>query len=60
MSETQSYKTVTFSLRDLLSIEIALQDRLARLRAKAATGDLCAAQLVEQYEEALLKVEAAL
>lgn len=60
MSVTQDYKTVTFSLRELVSIEFALQERLAALRVRAANGDECAAELVETYESALAKVEAAL
>ena len=62
MSDTQSYKTVTFSLVDLVSIEFALQERIAHLEARIANGadfDGTISELLEHAQSALAAVETA-
>lgn len=60
MTVTQDYKTVTLSLRELVCIEFALQERHARLQAQASNGDQYAADLIDTTVAALAKIEAAL
>jgi len=60
MSDTQSYKVVTFSLSDLCAIEFALQERIARLEARLENNDPCVPDLLERSLAALAVVEAAL